>query len=497
MAKDIPKVPPKGDVTPPAAVFLTLSFLAILAVPPVAQALIRGVKLDLFRPPGGPLLAHLQRFEKALETESALSGAVQPWVQRAQLGLLGQGNEKVMVGRDGWLFYKPDVDFLTGPAIGGRRALRPNEESRAGDPLPAILKFHEDLRALGVDLVLAPVPVKAAIYPEKLAGRQEQPPVNAGYADFLRRLEEKGVAVIDLTRVMWEKKDEGLFLPLDSHWSPRGMSVFATALAEELKKRFAYLERPTVAYETRPAEIENYGDTFDLLKLPAAHPFARTKVTIEKVNAEDVEDSPIVLLGDSATNIYAAERMKWGTGAGLAEHLALRLGRPLHAIAINGGAATRVRRELNVAGRSLVIWQFIARDLAQAAWEPVPVDVAPPAPLPPRLEVTARLVLKSEPPIPDAAEIYPDTLTRSLYEIERVVDGVWPSNELLVVEWVQLKKKETPAAKYKVGDVHHLILEPLRDARKKDKTLSMAGSVDDVKRPELPLFWAVETKKGR
>lgn len=491
--KDLPKVPPKGDVAPPAALLLSAGFLLILLTPPLTQALLRGVKLDLFRPSGGTLLSHLQRWEKALDVESDLSQAVQPWIQRAQMSVLSQGNEKVVVGRDGWLFYRPDVDFLTGPAIGARRALRPNEEARANDPLPAIVKFHEDLKALGIDLVLAPVPVKPTIYPDKLVGPRNAPVLNAGYADLLRRLEAKGVAVVDLTRTLWDRRDEGLFLPLDSHWSPRGMAVFADALVEELRRRFPYLEAST-SYTAREEEVENFGDTFDLLKLPASHPFAKTRVKIQKVNAEDVEDSPIVLLGDSATNIYSAERMKWGTGAGLAERLALGLGRPIHTVAINGGAATQVRRGLNVAGRSLVVWQVIARDLAQGLWEPLPLDATPPSPLPPRLEVRARLVAKSEPPIPDEAEIYPDTLTRSLYE---VLDGGWTSKELLVADWVQLRKRAQPAAKYEVGDVHLLVLEPLREARRKDKSVSMAGSVDDVKRPDLPVFWAVETKKGR
>jgi hypothetical protein len=497
MSRDLPKVPARGDVARPAALLLALGFLAILLLPPLAQALRRGVRFDLFRPPRGPLLAHLQRWEKALEAESELSALVQPRVQQAQLALLGQGNGKVLVGRDGWLFYKPDVDFLTGPAIGAPRALRPNEEARSGDPLPAIVKFHRELQAQGVDLVLAPVPVKASIYPEKLAGRHARPVLNAGYADFLRRLEAEGVAVVELTAALWERKEEGLFLPLDSHWTPRGMAVFADALAGELRRRFPYLEGAATAYATSAREVENYGDTFDLLRLPASHPFAKTRVTIETVNAEEAEDSPIVLLGDSATNIYAAEAMNWGRGAGLAEHLALRLGRPIHAIAVNGGAATEVRRRLKAGGRSLVVWQFIARDLTQALWEPVPVDVAPPAPLPPRLEVRARLVARSEPPIPDEAEIYPDTLTRTLYEVERVVEGDWTSKDLLVADWVQRGKREAPAARYAVGEVHHLVLEPLREARRRDKSLSMAGSVDDVKRPDLPVFWALETKKGR
>ncbi|MBI2931226.1 MAG: hypothetical protein HYY16_06215, partial [Planctomycetes bacterium] len=69
--------------------------------------------------------------------------AVQPPVQWMQLTLGRYGGEKIVVGRDEWLFYRPDVDFIT-----GRWPDR--------DPLPAVVKFHEDLKALDIDLVVVP-----------------------------------------------------------------------------------------------------------------------------------------------------------------------------------------------------------------------------------------------------------------------------------------------------------------------------------------------------
>src|SRR5205814_999628 len=61
-----------------------------------------------------PRGAELKAAEKELETESVVSEWLLPRVQLA-LVRLGAGNEQVYLGRDGWLFYRPDVDYVTGP----------------------------------------------------------------------------------------------------------------------------------------------------------------------------------------------------------------------------------------------------------------------------------------------------------------------------------------------------------------------------------------------
>ncbi|MBI2931101.1 MAG: hypothetical protein HYY16_05580, partial [Planctomycetes bacterium] len=391
-------------------------------------------------------------------------------------------------------FYRPDVDFIT-----GRWPDR--------DPLPAVVKFHEDLKALDIDLVVVPVPVKPSIYPERLAPGYDAasgPPVNSELSRFTRRLAERGVAVIDLTRDLWEARDkEPLYLPRDAHWTPQGMSLFAQALTRELRQRFEYLRFGVRSYVKRPAEVSNTGDILDMLRLPVR---PKTTVTIEQVCDTDTgepvvddESSPVVLLGDSAVNIYSAENLRWGRHAGLAEHLCLNLGRPIHWIAVNGQAATQVRRRLleeGLAGRRLVIWEFLARELTQADWETPPSgDAMPPEALPDRLEVKAKLVRKTAPPVADEEEIYPDTLGTLLYEIQEVLAGDYARRELLVVDWVQYDGGFTSIEDLSIGEVHHLILEPLRHARRRDDALRSAGTTDDVKRRDLPAFWVVERRR--
>lgn len=59
------------------------------------------------------LLAKMDGFEKEIEENSFLRDWILVPGQRALLAL-GAGNEKVYPGKDGWLFYRPDMDYLMG-----------------------------------------------------------------------------------------------------------------------------------------------------------------------------------------------------------------------------------------------------------------------------------------------------------------------------------------------------------------------------------------------
>ena len=124
------------------------------------------------------VLEGLHEFEKALEDESRLASSLRPPAQRLLSGALGAGNEQVYVGTERWLFYRPDVEFVTGPgflneAVQRRRIRNAAEwtEPPQPDPRRAILAFKQQLEAQGIALIVMPVPVKPTVHPEKLAGR--------------------------------------------------------------------------------------------------------------------------------------------------------------------------------------------------------------------------------------------------------------------------------------------------------------------------------------
>ncbi len=80
------------------------------------------------------------------------------------------GNEKVYIGRDRWLFYSDGVAYVTGPGFLDPEQLARNVVGRIQpDPRPAIRQFHDELKRLGVTLIVFPTPDKVMIRPESFS----------------------------------------------------------------------------------------------------------------------------------------------------------------------------------------------------------------------------------------------------------------------------------------------------------------------------------------
>ena len=156
----------------------------------------------------------------------------------------------------------------------------------------------------------------------------------------------------------------------------------ADRLAAHLKP---HLPEPVqTLFTTRKQRVTNFGDLLRILEIqPSSGLFSPQTVEIDQVLengelARGDDSSPVLLLGDSFTNIYHRKEMEWGDGAGLGEQLALRLGAGVQVIAINGGGATAVRETLAqkptaLSHKKVVVWACSARDLYDEAiaWDQV------------------------------------------------------------------------------------------------------------------------------
>ena len=452
-------------------------------------------ELDLLK---RPLTAsHLREYQDRLKDQSVVAKFIRRRYQYFLTDLFRRGNSKVIIGRNGWLFYRPAVDYII------RTDLR-------SDALAAILAFHKSLRAQGIDLILVPIPVKATIYPEYLSERYDPnwgPAVNRHIGELFDRLRASGVKVFDPTYFLWRerwKENLLLYLPQDTHWSPFGMSIVAEALAREIEKRgwLDGLER-TLFY-TESTRLKRHGDLYDMLQLPYDSRRLRPiEVRIERVlhgSGDPVlpdPSSPIILLGDSFTNVYSQAKMGWGDHAGFSEHLSLELGIRLDVIAINGGGPTAcrealIRRQNPLANKRLVIWQFTTRDLAdpESEWK---VIGTPPPFIPiaraegDKLTVIGETTLVSF--VPDPMQVpYADCLTYVKYKVLSVEGGSYDGEELLAVFWGMRNSKLMPAAGFKVGERHRLVLEPLNE----HPELNHIMRADDTDAYDLIPFWVVE-----
>lgn len=324
--------------------------------------------------------ANIADYETDLEDGSPAIDGLVPTVNAVVTDLLGGSTESVYRGRDGWWFFRPDIDYVTGPGF-----LDPTERGeRAWDPLPALEEFQRALAGRGIHLIVAPIPVKPSIYPERFSVRFEGAPMavqNPSYAQFLARLRDAGIAHVDLSEVLFDARTtrESVFLTTDTHWSPAGVAVGAAALAGAVERMGVSWERLPVSYARSPAQLAGRGDTIAMLDLTNT---ATEPVTLQRVSRDGRPWAPqpnaeVLLLGDSFANIYSLPSLGWGSGAGLAAQLSAVLGRPVDTLAINDNGSYAPRAALasgirrgrdRLSGKKVVIYAFASRELALGDW---------------------------------------------------------------------------------------------------------------------------------
>jgi hypothetical protein len=505
---------------------IMLCFILIIGTMPLIQL----GKEIYFREPliefgifqGIPTNDKVRSYEKAIEDNSIIAKYARFWLQLPLTCLGDQGNKKVIIGRDGWLFYRPSFDYAT----------KPNSnfygESR---PLQAIIAFHQALKEQGVDLILLPIPGKSSIYPEYLSSRYKpsfDPPVNIYADEFFQKVKDEGLQVIDPASILWKEKetsqDELLYLPQDTHWSPKGMKLVAGYLSNKILAGGWTKGVSQKSYKTQQIEVKRYGDLYDMLDIPKSHGcYEPMSEKIERVidgKTEELckadEKSPIVLLGDSFINVFSASDMGWGENAGFAEHLALNLGVPIDVIAINDGGATGSREQLArrpnaLEGKKLVIWQFPTRDLTnpESQWKIVNLPklkkaekkkIEIPKPQKQKVVETMKEEPVIEPPkveesvsnVPDPSQVaYSDCLTYIKYRIISVEQEEYKDNEIIVVFWGMKKSKLMPAAKFQIGEKHRLVLDLLD----KHQELSHFMQADDTNDYERTPYWVIDISR--
>jgi SGNH hydrolase-like domain, acetyltransferase AlgX len=309
------------------------------------------------------------------------------------VGSLEKNNAAAVAGVDGWLFFGGELRLLSLGKFWGEQAAKVSRAHKPelADPVPAILDFQQQLKARGIDLVLVPVPPKAAIYPEKIV-----PGFDLRTADpapmlhrFYDELRAAGIDVVDLSASFIRRRDDprgAVFCKTDSHWSGLGCVLAAEVIAEKVRPKFSS-SAASNDYVAEWKEEPISGDLDGLLAKDGHKP-GPEKIAIQRVNrksngaaVEPDTNSPLLLLGDSHTLVYhdfLAER------SGLVDQLALQLGFAPDLIGTRGSGATPVRINLYrrsvkdaayLTKKKVIVWCFAAREFTEATegWAKVPV----------------------------------------------------------------------------------------------------------------------------
>ena len=369
---------------------------------------------------------YLRAFEKKVEDENALVLAVRPQYQLAVWNIFNDPGEKVVLGAAGdcigkscgrdttvssdrWLYYRQDVEFLVQPSPLDARS------AKLDNPIQAILRFRDQLKAKGVELLVVIVPGKPSIYPERLTGRKSRAgnSIRSHGKVILDSLAKLGLHTVDLYSPLLTAKvgdaDLGpLYLNDDTHWTPRGAELAAAVIALNVRlladAGVIDIGENKVEYVASDSLADRIGDIGEMSGLNKFGTFKVQKVTGHVVSQQsvskrieppadslsdsvavydttktpfkdDFRKSKILILGDSFSRIYQTDAP---VNAGWIAHFAMNLDCPVSSIVSDGGASTLVREKLArkagvLKGKKLLIWEFVERDLRFGAegWKEV------------------------------------------------------------------------------------------------------------------------------
>lgn len=305
-----------------------------------------------------------------------------------QFRSLQRSKTDVLVEPDGWLFFTPELRLLSVGKFWGDHASEtaPRRKQNEADPLAAIVDFNNQLKERGIELLVIPVPLKAAIYADRIS-----PEINPATTDpapfltaFYDQLRTAGVPVLDLASVFSRRRDGErgpLYCRTDTHWSGQGCVLAAEAIAAEIRAKLNVESRHE--YSADWHEIQFTGDLAKLLppnapkSLPETLAVRMVRDASDGARVQSDPNSPLLLLGDSHTLVF---HEFYADTAGLLDQLSHELGFAPDLIGTQGSGATAVRVALYrkahrdpkyLSQKKVIAWCFSAREFTEADGWPI------------------------------------------------------------------------------------------------------------------------------
>ena len=179
-------------------------------------------------------------------------------------------SDKVVFGKDGWLFYSCPSD---GAPIDSYRG----EDQFTGVELRQIasnlIRTRDDLRKIGCDFVLFIAPNKERVYSEYMPDRYGAPSESYGVKQLVRFLRQRtDLKVVychdEIMQARQDFPDLPLYFSRDTHWNDIGSYIGTRALMRALGYELPALTRDMI----RPSDREGPNDLVRLAHLTSFLP---------------------------------------------------------------------------------------------------------------------------------------------------------------------------------------------------------------------------------
>ena len=167
---------------------------------------------------------------------------------RTKMAMGDSPSEKVILGKNGWLFYRGIADDDLINATRGIRKYNPPELEQYARVLQA---RYDWLAKRDIQYIFVIAPNKHTVYPEYLPDHMYQ--VNTDtltdqFTDYMVR--HTTVPIIDLRQPLIDSKSDGrlLYFKSDTHWNHYGSSIAQFEIANALAKSFPDQIKP-ISYQ--------------------------------------------------------------------------------------------------------------------------------------------------------------------------------------------------------------------------------------------------------
>jgi alginate O-acetyltransferase complex protein AlgJ len=219
--------------------------------------------------------------------------------------MLGFGNDSVLVGREGRLFYLGEETVRQSAGL----VLR---DERVSETAALLARINSALAARGIKFLVAVPPNASTIYEDDLPRWAQNHGRRTEYDLLLNELAAGGVKAIDLRPVESAARSQGpVFYMHDTHWTPRGALAGFDAVAQADGRPDWRLDPQSALSEPKSRDggdlarmlgVEGLTETVADLSLPSvqkellsANPFS------DYVATSDAPGPTIMLIGDSFT----------------------------------------------------------------------------------------------------------------------------------------------------------------------------------------------------
>ncbi len=166
-------------------------------------------------------------FENWFSKSFAYRGRISDWFSSLRERIFLTGNDEVIVGHDGFLFFHETIDSYTGAD--------PLSDSELDAIVSALGRISDKCSDEGVRFLFVCVPNKSTIYPEYVPRNYREYDGTCDLDRLNESLDRMGIDYLDLRSVLTEAKGDGLlYFRRDTHWNKFGAGVASLAILDKL-----------------------------------------------------------------------------------------------------------------------------------------------------------------------------------------------------------------------------------------------------------------------